>query len=289
MPQPKKDVRQVHQFDKVLKENMDAALPGIIKNLLKIDVVHSEELPDSLQHTKEREPDVLKKITDRQGATFVLHIEFQLENEPEMVYRMAEYYIMLMRAYKLEVRQQLIHIGSGTLTMPSKLETKHLKFHYPLLSLSKVDYRLFLRSKKPEEKILAILGDFGEEDARVVANKIVKEVVASSNGDLVRKKHINQLRILAQLRNLVPVNADIMESIEKYISMETDYFYIKGLKKGEEQAEKKLESKLQSKEENVVVNLLQKLGLSVEQAAEIADVSPEFVKKVKQKLKRKSK
>jgi hypothetical protein len=41
--------------------------------------VHSEELPDDVQHTKERKPDVLKKITDKNGDTFVLHIEWQGE------------------------------------------------------------------------------------------------------------------------------------------------------------------------------------------------------------------
>lgn len=84
---------------------MEAALPGLIKNLLGIHAVYSEELPDDIQHTKERRPDVLKKLIDKTGETFVLHIEFQVKDEPEMVFRMAEYYIMLLRRYKLPVQR----------------------------------------------------------------------------------------------------------------------------------------------------------------------------------------
>ena len=58
---------QVNQYDKILRENMEAALPGLIKNLLNIHVANTEELPDDIQHTKERKPDVLKKVTDKKG------------------------------------------------------------------------------------------------------------------------------------------------------------------------------------------------------------------------------
>jgi len=89
--------RQIHQYDKILRENLEAALPGLVKRLLDIHAVYSEELPDDVQHTKERKPDVLKKVTDKNGQTFVLHIEWQVTDEKEMVFRMAEYFYMLWR------------------------------------------------------------------------------------------------------------------------------------------------------------------------------------------------
>ena len=61
---------------KQLRRSSEAALPGLIRNLLGIHAVHTEELPDDIQHTKERKPDVLKKVTDKIGETFVLHVEF---------------------------------------------------------------------------------------------------------------------------------------------------------------------------------------------------------------------
>lgn len=69
--------KQSSQYDKILKENLEAIIPGLMEHVLGIKVASSEELPDDIQHTKERKPDVLKKITDSEGNTYVLQIEFQ--------------------------------------------------------------------------------------------------------------------------------------------------------------------------------------------------------------------
>lgn len=77
--------RQSVQYDKIFKENIEAVISSIMQNVLKITAVFMEELPDDIQHTKERKPDVLKKVTDTRGDTFILQIEFQVKDEPEMV------------------------------------------------------------------------------------------------------------------------------------------------------------------------------------------------------------
>jgi len=79
------------QYDKIIKENLEVTMPVII-----------------IQYTKERKPDALKKVTDTKGDTYVLHLEFQIADEKEMVYRMVEYCAMLMRKYKLPVKQYVI-------------------------------------------------------------------------------------------------------------------------------------------------------------------------------------
>lgn len=86
--------KQASLYDKILQENMEAALPGLIKNILKINVVHAEELPDNLQYTKERKPDTLNKVTDDKGNIFVLHVEFQSTNDPNMAWRMEQQLII---------------------------------------------------------------------------------------------------------------------------------------------------------------------------------------------------
>src|SRR5450631_1618939 len=100
MAKQSKKNRQSNQYDKIIKENLEVTLPVIIRDVLGLDIAVSEELPDDLQHTKERKPDALKKVTDTNGSTYVLHVEFQTTDENEMVYRMAEYCIMLMRKYQ---------------------------------------------------------------------------------------------------------------------------------------------------------------------------------------------
>jgi hypothetical protein len=180
----KKDDRQVNQYDKILRENIEVALPGLIRNLLNIHAIHTEELPDDIQHTKERKPDVLKKVTDKTGETFVLHIEFQVKDEPKMVFRMAEYYIMLLRRYEVMVRQYVIYIGAGNPTMTDHIHSEPMDFKYQLIAFSAIDYHLLLRSDKPEEKMLAILADLGEGDPkRIIEN--LKICLAPTLGPLL--------------------------------------------------------------------------------------------------------
>jgi len=78
--------QQGNKYDKVLKEHLEITLPTVIKDILGLNLSVSEEIPDDIQHTKERKPDALKKVTDTDGNKYVLHIEFQVPNEKEMVY-----------------------------------------------------------------------------------------------------------------------------------------------------------------------------------------------------------
>ena len=269
---------QVNQYDKIFRENIEAALPGLIRNLLGIQAVHTEELPDDIQHTKERKPDVLKKVTDKNGETFVLHIEFQVKDELEMVFRMAEYYIMLLRQYQLRVRQYVIYIGAGNPTMTDHIRSEPMNFKYQLIALSAVDYHLLLRSDNPEEKMLAILANFGSGDPKRIIENIVNQVIATSKGDFSKHRHIRQLRILAQLRNLAPENLEIMDSIANYISEEKDILYRRGEKKG-------MEKGMEKGKETFVKNLLLNTNFTIGKIASLSNVKEAFVKKVKKTLK----
>ena len=235
-----------------------------------IHAVDTEELPDDIQHTKERKPDVLKKVTDKSGETFLLHLEFQVKNEPEMVFRMAEYYIMLLRKYARPVRQYVIYIGDGSPTMADHIRSEPMIFKYQLVALSAVDYHLFLRSNNPEEKMLAILADFGDGAPQQIVENIVAQVVTASKGDFAKLRHLQQLRILAQLRKLAPSNLEIMDSIADLMIPEIDMFYLFGEKKAKEA---------------VVKNLLLNTDFTIAKIASLSEVTQAFVKKVKKTLK----
>jgi len=83
--------QQSNQYDKIIKENLELTLPVIVREVLGLNIVSSEELPDDIQHTKERKPDALKRVTDSEGNTYVLHVEFQVKDERDIIYRMVEY------------------------------------------------------------------------------------------------------------------------------------------------------------------------------------------------------
>jgi hypothetical protein len=265
----KKKKRQSSQYDKIFKENIEAVISSIMENVLEITAVSMEELPDDIQHTKERKPDVLKKVTDTKGDTFVLQIEFQVRDEPKMVYRMAEYFIMLERKYELPIKQFVIFLGSDNPKMPTELDREMLKFKYPLVSLSTLDYHIFLNSDKPEEIILGILANFQGENPESALKQILVRVKETTKGDFSLNRYFNQLRVLAQLRNLELNLKNAMDSIAEYIKEERDVLYLRGQER---------------EQTKFVTNLLQKLNLPFEQIADIAGVTVDFVKSVHRQL-----
>jgi predicted transposase/invertase (TIGR01784 family) len=211
-------------------------------------------------------------------VTFVLHIEFQVKDEPKMVFRMAEYFIMLLRRYKLPVRQYVIYIGAGIPTMNDHIHSGPMNFTYPLILLSRIDYHLLLRSDKPEEKMLAILADLGGDDPKRTIENIVTQVVAASKGNFSKLRHVQQLRILSQLRNLAPGNLKIMDSVANYMSEEKDIFYRRGELKG-------IEKGIEKGKNAFVKNLLLNTDFTIAKIAELSDSTEAFVKKVKKTLK----
>lgn len=269
--------KQINEYDKILQENIEEALPGIIKNILHINAVLSEELPDSIQHTKERKPDLLKKITDDKGNIFVLHIEFQTKSDTDMIYRMAEYWSMLLRKYKLPVKQYVMYIGEEAASMATTLTNENTFFSYNLISFSEIDYRVFLRSDKPEEKILAILANFGADGIEKAVKNIFTQLTQTAGGELERERRKNQLRILAQLRNLVPQKLDFMESVSTFFKEENDIFYVRGVKKGREE-------QIEKDKAFFVRKFLLSGRFTVPEIAASAEVSEDFVMAIKNSL-----
>ncbi len=269
----KKEKRQSSQYDKIFKENIEAVISSIMQNILEITAVSMEELPDDIQHTKERKPDTLKKITDDKGNTFVLQIEFQVKDEDEMVYRMGEYYFMLERKYKLPVKQFVIFLGAENPKMPTELDRERLKFSYPLVSLSALDYHIFLNSNNPEEIILGILANFKGENPENALKQILVRVKETTKGDFSLNRYFNQLRVLAQLRNLELNLKNAMDSIAEFIKEERDVLYLRGQEKAR-----------QEEKTRFITFLIQEGSRTFDQIADIAGATVDFVKSVQRQL-----
>ena len=59
-----------------MKDNIEQIFFPLLENLLGISIQKSIELKDKIKRTIEREPDFLKKIADKRGDKFILHLEF---------------------------------------------------------------------------------------------------------------------------------------------------------------------------------------------------------------------
>jgi hypothetical protein len=282
-------IRQVSQYDKIFKENIEAALPVLLDKILHIQPVITEEIPDDLQITMERKPDFLKKITDTTNKTFILHVEFQLADEAEMVYRMCEYYAILLRKYKLPVHQYVFFLADSQPVMAVNLEEENLFFRFNLITFNRLDYQVFINSAEPEAILLALLGDFGNDSPKKAVENIIAKLAKQSKKSSDFERHMQQLRILANLRSLQPLTEKLMESITKYFKEENDFLFQKGELKGKLEGE--LEGELKERQKNTymfISNLLRETDFSDEKIASLAGAGLKQVQEVRAEMEKKN-
>ncbi|MCU0355797.1 MAG: hypothetical protein MUD08_19000 [Cytophagales bacterium] len=270
---------EANRYDKIFKENLEAVTMTLIEKVLNIEVSHAERLQADLPKTLERKPDQLLKITDRVGDIFLLHIEFQLADEMDMAERMLEYWILLRRKYKLSVRQYVLFLAESPPQMAPFLQADLTSHAFRLIPLAQVNADVFLSSNRADEVVFAVLADIGEQNPQEAARRLVERIAATSPDRLVFEKHLQQLRVLVNLRSIKPFVEEIMESITQYFKPENDYLYKLGEQIGEQ-------SEAEKQKRLFVTNLLEKTDFSVAQIAELAEVSPELVEQIKNELSR---
>ncbi len=153
-------------YDKILKENIAALLLPLTEKYLNIKIIDSRELKDKLQTTIEKEPDFIRIVKTDTDEEFILHIEFQTQDEEGMIYRMQEYFGLLRRKHGLPVRQFVIYLGKQPSRMQTQLAPEEVFTGFDLKSLRDYSYESLLDSQVPEEIILAILSDLREENLK---------------------------------------------------------------------------------------------------------------------------
>ncbi|WP_448528395.1 hypothetical protein [Raineya sp.] len=261
-------------YDKLIKQNIEEIILPLAEKLLNISPKQLEEIPDDLQVTLERRPDFLKKVLHQDSRQdYILHIEFQVEDSEEMLYRMVEYFAILLRKYRLPIKQYVFFIGNREIRkMFSDLQLENFSFAYKIINLQTYSYKLFLNSDIPEEIILAILADFEDKKAEEVTIEILQQIKALSLETFRKEKCVVHLELLANLRNLQEVVQNLLEKMALVYNLENDLRFKQGLEKG-----------LQKGLFNGVKNMLMQ-GFSMEQIASLLEVSMDFIKEVAQKI-----
>ena len=116
------ELNTMGEFDRVIKENIELIFVPILEKLLNFTIAESFEIKDKIQRTLERKPDYLKRVIDGQWQEFILQLEFQTNDDHEMVYRTAEYRAILQRKHRLPVRQFVIYLGDDMPKMRTILD-----------------------------------------------------------------------------------------------------------------------------------------------------------------------
>lgn len=278
-------------YDKIFRENLAEIILPLVRKTVGLNPSKLEYLPEKLQRTVERIPDFLKKVVDSEKP-YILHVEIQTTDTADMVYRMLEYAAMMLRKYKLLVRQYVFYIGEGHAKMPVRLESGTVHFSYTLVNLSEIPYQQFINSDKPEELILTILADFQAEKPREIISQILLKLHQIAPNHLQLGKFIRQLEILSQLRNFNSIVSEEAETMAHGFDITIDRLYIKGREEGiktgilegvREGMENGVKIGKEQTQRKLIFSALRKNILSNEQIAELLDVPVELVADVQQK------
>jgi hypothetical protein len=272
-------------YDKIIKENIEAIFLPLAEKYLGISIKTSRKLPGKLQSAIEREPDFARIVKTKEDEEFILHIEFQTVDEKDMVYRMAEYHSILLRKYKLPIRQFVVFLGNNSPKMRTKLDQEEVMKGFGLVNLHALDYKKLLASQIPEEIILAILSKFDIEVERVI-ELIIRRLQKVSDSKIVLQKYVIQLSILSRLRNLEEVVTQKSREMPITYDIKKDYLYRQGRKEGIEKGieKERLQKEIEKKEQ--IIKMLQSGILTVSQIAEFSNTPEAEVKKIQATLKK---
>ncbi|MDO1450818.1 hypothetical protein Q0590_31380 [Rhodocytophaga aerolata] len=260
-----------NDYDKILKENIASVFLPLTEKYLNIRIRKSEELKDKLQTTIEKEPDFIRIVETDTNERFILHLEFQSVDEEGMIYRMQEYYGIMRKKYGLSVKQFVIYLGQKASKMQTRLAPDEVFSGFTLKSLRDYSYQQLLASQVPEEIILAILSDFGNKKPVEVLQAILGKLKEISGEEILLRKYIRQLSILARLRNLTKETQKQITDMGLTYNITEDYLYQEGLEKGKK---------------DLIIEMLKDGTLTMEKIASLAKVSVEYVKQVAKELKK---
>ena len=258
----------MEDFDKVIKENIEMIFFPLVEKLLGIDISQSEELEDKIQRTIEREPDFLKKVIDKTGNEYILQLEFQTNDEPKMVYRMAEYKALLQRKYEIPVRQFVIYLGANRPKMFTALRKEEQITGFELKNIHDLPVDEVVDSEIPEEVVLSILADYPKANTAAVIHRIIRNLQKLATDEATLNRYIQQLVILSRLRKLDKETEKQVREMPITYDIKTDYLFNKGVRQGVGQT-------------LAIINLLRNTSMSMEEIAKKTGMHIEYVRKIK--------
>ncbi|KJR42980.1 Transposase (putative), YhgA-like protein [Candidatus Magnetoovum chiemensis] len=83
-----------YEYDKIIKETLNDIVSVLISEVLGINADRITQLKTKMQITDEREADFIFEIEEN-GKVYLLHIEFQTTNDPNMPIRMLRYWVFM--------------------------------------------------------------------------------------------------------------------------------------------------------------------------------------------------
>ena len=214
-----------NNYDRIFKENIESLLLPLLNKLLGLKPPKLAPIDAKMQVTQEAEMDHIRRVVhDNPEEDYGLQIEFHISDE-DLRKRNLLHYALFHHITGLPLRQIVIY--GGTLSNPNhihqnQLTLSGLDLEYEVIVLKQIPKEQFLHSEIPEEVVLAILCDFGEDDPAKVVRDILynlKRILRKSNRI---KKFQKQLLILSRLRKMELIVKTEVEAMTIHYDIETD-------------------------------------------------------------------
>ena len=206
--------------DIISKRLLKRLLVDFGTQLFKLDIVEADLLSNEQPRIEGKRADLVARVKNANGISYILHIEVQNDNRVDVPLRMLRYYTDLALEHMgEEIRQYLLYIGKAPLTMPDHVQTPSWRYNYVVLDIRRVSSKNFLNSHNPDALVLAILCDPEGLNANALVVHIIKELrrLHGAKLDSLRDS-LMMLDILAgnrDLQNIVKKNAEMLIDVEK--------------------------------------------------------------------------
>ena len=256
--------------DLISKQLLQRLLVGFGNRLFKLDITEAELLNNEQPRIEAKRADLVAKVKDADGKSYILHVEIQNDNQAHMPLRMLRYYSDIALQYpKDNVVQYLLYIGKAPLTMTNQVSGYNWTYRHEVLDMRSQDSEYFLSSNNPDAIVLAILCDPQGQEPNALVARIIKEL-RCLHGDKLDKLRdsLKMLDILAGNRGLQNL---VKENAEMYIDTEKLGIYQLVKEKGEEKGRSEYQ-------QEIILQLLEKLA--PEQVAEFSGVSLDRVRDI---------
>lgn len=250
--------------DNTFIEDTAKRLAFLLKRNLGFEVAHSKPIYDRLSQVIEDEPYVLQKVTLTTGEELIVHVEFRMTDDDNIMKRMQYYHALLGEQYDLPIRQWVIYGGEQPSKMNPTLPPEQQFTGYELIEACNKDTQEFLNANTPEGVVWGMFSGFGGNGAYETITQIVERLRELTDSEQSLEKYIFQLVNLARLRHLTKVTQQVLKDMPINFDIEKDAFYQEGIEKGEQN--KVLEIALRMKEAGfATTDIAKATGLTKEQ------------------------
>ena len=226
-----------NSYDRIFKENIESLQLHLLRKILGINPPKLAPIDAKMQVTQEAEMDNIRRVVHEDSSLdYGLQIEFHVSDE-DLRKRNFLHYALFHQITSLPLRQVVIYGGmeKGTQIKKNHLTLRGIDLQFEVIVLRKIPKELFLNSKVPEEVILTILCDFGEDSPDQVVESILGTLTSLLKRSNQIKKYQKQLLILSRLRKMELIVKTQVEAMTIHYDIETDGLYLQGIEEGIEQ------------------------------------------------------